>query len=183
VSAGGFALWTEDAGSASTVFTRAGAPDCNDSQPLFGGGGVALDFTRGGVRALYGDGSGGGLSDPLRTRCEGPGLADVARAHPLATGTLPLSAFRSRRVTLLLNRGGAFSSDGYSGTTRSDVTVVLRRLRIRTHIQVYRFPALFARLARSGPPMERILAARIGRRDRSGYRARAHPRAAAGPAR
>lgn len=129
VATTGFGGW-DDTGSVSSALTRAGAPDCSDSEPLLAGT-LTLAFGRRHVLASYGEGPDAGGGDLLRSRCPGPGSADVAAIRPLATGSLPKSALRRRTVTLRLHRGGSFSADGYSGRTRPDVTIVLRRTRVR----------------------------------------------------
>ena len=139
----GFAYWEEDLGSATASLTRAGVPDCHDSEPLTGGGSVNLLVGRRGMRAEYGTGLVG--TDPLRTRCPGPGIADVARSRALASGTVPLRAFRGRRVTLRLTRGTGFSADGYSGHSSADITVALRRLGVKQQVYTEVSP-LFRRL-------------------------------------
>jgi hypothetical protein len=142
----GYATWEEDFGSTTSALTRAGAADCRDSAPVTGGGSVDLRVSAAGVRADYGVGAEAGGVDPLRTRCPGPGIADVAHSRPLASGTVPLSAFRHRRVTLRLTRGTGFSSDGYSGHSSADMTVVLRRVGVDEHIDVEELPPGFRRL-------------------------------------
>jgi hypothetical protein len=129
VDTNGYISWDRDAGTVTSELTRDGAPACTDSIPVAGGGAVYLEFSRGRVRASYI--SGGGLSgfDALRTRCPGPGAADAP--DTLATGTFPLSALRHRRVTLQLKGGSRVTSDGYSSHLSPDVTIVLRRTRIR----------------------------------------------------
>lgn len=131
----GFAYWERDDGTVESRLTRDGATACRDSEPLLGGGGIGLKLSGNSVRVIYGSSEASQGPDPLHTRCPGPGIADVASDRALASGTVPLSAFRDRRVTLRLTRGGAWSGDGYSGATRSDVTVVLRRTRIRRSVQ------------------------------------------------
>jgi hypothetical protein len=89
--------------------------------------------------------------DPLRTRCPGPGAADAGAERGLARGTLPLRALAHRRVTLRLTRGGDFGADGYRGSTRADLTVVVRRTRIRHQVRVESVPTLKQMLARRLP--------------------------------
>jgi hypothetical protein len=147
----GYAAWDQDVGRVRTDLQRDGRADCTDSEPLLNGGAVTISFSGGAAHAAYSGSSDGLGPDGVRTRCPGPGIRDVAPSHPLASGTVPLSAFRGSRVTLRLNRGGDYSSDGYSGTTHADVTVVLRREKIRQHVQVFRTglrPTRLARLAR-----------------------------------
>jgi hypothetical protein len=176
--------WDSDFGTVTSSLTRAGAADCRDEAAIAGGGSLSLAFTRRGVRAAYGDTDGGSGSDPLRTRCEGPGLADVARSRPLASGVVPLRAFGRSHVTLRLTSGAAFSSDGYSGRTAPDVTVELQRVRVSRSVQSEpAFRTLRGVLHRAVPAVALRAVARIVRRDRSGDGARAHGRAPRGGAR
>jgi hypothetical protein len=118
---------------------RDGGEPCTDSIALSGPGVIELNPGEHRVRTLFGTGGTDSRLDPLRTRCPGPGTADVAGGR-LAGGTLPLSAFARRKVTLRLNRGGSYLSDGYRGATSADMTVVLRRVKIRDHLQVIHVP-------------------------------------------
>jgi hypothetical protein len=128
----GSGFWGHDSGSVTSGLSRFGVTACRDAEPIAGGGALRIDFGRRIVRTGYlGEPSG---ADSLRTRCPGPGMADVARSHPLASGAVPLSTFRTPRVTLRLTSGNGFSSDGYSGRASPDVTVVLRRVRISRHV-------------------------------------------------
>jgi hypothetical protein len=120
----GAAVWERDLGSIVTELTRGGAPACSDSEPLADDGLMSFEFLGGRVRASY-----AGPEGALRTRCPGPSGADVG--GDLATGNFPLRVFRHRRVTLRLERPHQFGAAGYSGRTRSDVTLVLRRTRVR----------------------------------------------------
>jgi hypothetical protein len=79
-------------------------------------------------------------SDPVRTRCPGPSAADIAGSSALARGTFPLAAFGRRRLTLRLTTGRRFSSEGYGGSTRPDLTIVLRRTRVRQYVLSYDVP-------------------------------------------
>jgi hypothetical protein len=133
ISTSGGGFWGQ-AGTVTSSLSRAGTPACDDAVALRGGDSVSIAFTRHGARVAYGEGFGG--QDLLRTRCPGPTTGDVTRYRPLATGTVPLRAFSARRVTLRLTTGGGFSSDGYRGSTRPDLTVVLRRVRVSNHIDV-----------------------------------------------
>ncbi|MEA2428781.1 MAG: hypothetical protein QOF37_2409, partial [Thermoleophilaceae bacterium] len=132
----GFFEW-EDAGSVASDFTRAGAPACADSTPLAGGGLLDLGFSGAHATARYdgGDVTLGG--DPLRTRCPGPSASDATGG--LAVGTVPLAALGARRATLRLTRGTSFHANGYRGATRPDLTVVIRRTRLRDHVEVEPF--------------------------------------------
>ncbi|MEA2410804.1 MAG: hypothetical protein QOC77_1365 [Thermoleophilaceae bacterium] len=132
----GFFEW-EDAGSVASDLTRAGAPACADSTPLAGGGLLDLGFSGAHATARYdgGDVTLGG--DPLRTRCPGPSASDATGG--LAVGTVPLAALGARRATLRLTRGTSFHANGYRGATRPDLTVVIRRTRLRDHVEVEPF--------------------------------------------
>jgi hypothetical protein len=150
VSVSGFGVLQQQ-GTVTSDLTRAGAPDCSDSEPVTGPGSLLLDFTGNRAFARYGSGGDafGGLGDPLHTRCPGPGIADVVPSGALASATVPLRAFGDRRLTLRLTQGSAYGADGYSGRTHPDVTMVLRRTHVREYVQVERVPAGFpAALAR-----------------------------------
>lgn len=125
----GYVTWERDLGSVVADLTRDGTPACADSVPIAGGGFLYLDFRTGRVRASYGAGGFLGGTDILRTRCPGPGGADVPSS--LATGSFPLSVFRHKRVTLRLTKGRGFSNVAYSGRSSPQVTLVLRRTRVR----------------------------------------------------
>lgn len=130
--------WAEN-GTVTSDLTRAGAPACHDSAPLVDDGVVDLGFGRGSapVRAAY---SGLGA---LRTRCPGP---DASDAGVLARGSIPLRELTSRRATLHLSRGGgAFSANGYRGSSRAALDVTVRRTHIRHFVEVDRIPRKLAR--------------------------------------
>jgi hypothetical protein len=133
ISALGSADWTRDAGSANESFTDRDGSVCSDSVPL-GAGYVTLTAGRRRVFASYGRAPGAGL-DPFRTRCPGPAIGDAAQSRALATGNVPRSAFRKRRVVITLDRGRPFESEPYSGETHSGVTIVLRRVRVRETVR------------------------------------------------
>lgn len=127
----GDASWDADSGRVTSELTRDGVPACSDSVPIGAGGGVLLSFSGGRVHASYGSEQ-FGVTDLVRTRCPGPGELDAPA--DLATGSFPLSIFRHRRVTLRLTRGAGYSSGGYSGRTRPDITVVMHRTRSRSSV-------------------------------------------------
>jgi hypothetical protein len=129
ISALGSADWTRDAGGATESFTDGDGSVCNDTAPL-GAGYVTLTAGRRRIFASYGRAPGAGL-DPFRTRCPGPAILDAAASHALATGDVPRSAFRKRRVAITLDRGRPFESEPYFGETRASLTIVLRRVRVR----------------------------------------------------
>jgi hypothetical protein len=146
----GYVSWPNDHGTTASDLARYGAPDCADSEPLLGGS-VALRFSSGLVHAVYGDTEEPG-AELLATRCPGPGLNDVAPAGALATTTVPLRTFGARRVTLRIAHGHTYASDGYRGSVSPDVTLVLRRTKIKRRVQSFRVPEEFAGVFRRGAP-------------------------------
>jgi hypothetical protein len=122
--------WDGGSGSVTTASIQHpdGGPPCSDSAPLL----VGLLFlapTRGTrLRTEYVN-----QPDALRTRCAGPRHADVVpQDEALSGGTIPIRALAARRPVLHVGRDAAFTSDGYTGRTRLDLTLHLRRIRI-TH--------------------------------------------------
>jgi hypothetical protein len=67
--------------------------------------------------------------DPLRTRCPGPKLG----SHQLASASVPLSVLRHPSFTVALH-GGSFSDGPYRVTTRSTLTLTIRRAGVKTQI-------------------------------------------------
>ena len=130
LSTSGFVGWDRELGTTTSDLTRDGAPDCADSEPIGGRGSVGLRFSKGVVRAGYGDVEEPGV-ELLATRCPGPGINDVVPAGSLATAVIPVRALGQRRVTLRLRRGRTYVADGYRGTVSSDLTVVLRRTAVK----------------------------------------------------
>lgn len=124
----GDVFWGRDRGSVVSNLTRDGAPACSDSMPIAGGGGLNLAFSGRRIQVGYGS-EGFGVTDLMRTRCPGPGGLETP--SDLATGSIPIGKLRNRRVTLHLTRGARYSSGAYSGGARPDLTVVLRRTRVR----------------------------------------------------
>lgn len=124
----GDVFWERDRGRVASDLTRDGAPACSDSVPIVGGGSINLAFSGRRLRAEYGPEG----TDPMRTRCPGPGGLEAP--SDFATGSFPIGILRHRRITLHLTRGGRYSSGGYSGRTSPDVTVVLRRTRVRSSV-------------------------------------------------
>jgi hypothetical protein len=145
VSAFGYGQWAHERGTITTSLARGRGSGCTDSRPIDAPGAVTLAVRGKRVVAFYGDVDSLPF-DALRTRCPGPSLGDVAGSSALARGTLPLTAFAHRHVTLHLTTGGRFASDGYAGSTRADVTIVLRRTRIRQYIQSFDLPVGVSKL-------------------------------------
>jgi hypothetical protein len=127
----GDVFWERDRGRVVSDLTRDGAPACSDSVPIVGGGGLNLAFSGRRLKADYGT-EGFGVTDLMRTRCPGPGGLDAP--SDFATASFPIGILRHRRITLHLTRGARYSSAGYSGRTSPDVTVVLRRTRVRSSV-------------------------------------------------
>jgi hypothetical protein len=75
-------------------------------------------------------------SDPLRTRCPGPELG----SHQLTSASLALSVLRNRTFTVAFH-GGSFSDGPYRVTTRSTLTITLRRTRVHTQIVPFAPPS------------------------------------------
>jgi hypothetical protein len=68
-------------------------------------------------------------ADPLRTRCPGPELG----SHKLTSASIPLSVLRHPSFTVALH-GGSFGDGPYRVTTRSTLTITLRRAGVKTQI-------------------------------------------------
>jgi hypothetical protein len=138
-------FWSHDRGTVTSALERAGAAGgCSDSVAAANAGGLSLDIAGKRVKAGFGNPL-YAASDMLRTRCAGPGLADVAGSGSLATTTFPLTRFARRRLTLHLTTGRAWSAEGYRGTTDPDVSVVLRRIRVRQYVESTPVPIGFFR--------------------------------------
>lgn len=130
VSVYGFALWSGP-GKTTASLSRAGAGSCSDDAPMrFGGLGAQFGRTQTRVDLSLGG------ADPLRTRCPGPLGEDVITARQsLVAATVPLSAFRKRRIVLRFSRARSWRSDGYEGRIEPDVVVELSRGRIRERVR------------------------------------------------
>lgn len=68
--------------------------------------------------------------DPLRTRCPGP---EIGSDH-LTSASVPLSVLRHHASFAVALRGEAFSDGPYRVTTRSTLTVIMRRAKVATQI-------------------------------------------------
>jgi hypothetical protein len=165
----GYASWTEDRGATTADLSRNGAPDCTDSEPIFGGGIVTMNFASDTVHAAYGDTEQPGI-ELLATRCPGPVMGDVAPVGALARATVPLRTFGARRITLRLANRRGYVADGFRGSSTSDVTVALRRTGIRRRVLEVRVPREFVDVVSSASfrTLERV--ATIGARDRRAHR-------------
>jgi hypothetical protein len=69
-------------------------------------------------------------ADPLRTRCPGPDLG----THSLTSASVPLGVIRRHASFTVALHGDSFSDGPYRITTRSTVTLTLRRERVTTLI-------------------------------------------------
>lgn len=139
VRAFGFASWDASNGSVASDLQRDGELACTDTQGIHGPGAMEIRLGRNRVRPRYGEEG----SVSTTTRCPGPVTSDVAGSGALATGSAPLRVLGQRRLTLHMRRGSAFSSDGYSGGTSADLTMVLRRVSVRSGVITYHVPVGF----------------------------------------
>jgi hypothetical protein len=119
----------DDKGTVTSDLARNGAPACKDTVGPAGDAVLDLRFARDHVTGRYY----GGFSDPLRTRCPGPGSGDAGSG--LARGTFPLRQLGQRHTTLRITRGTSFSSNGYRGATKASLAVAIRRVRIREWVE------------------------------------------------
>ena len=128
---------------AGTLTSRAGTltaalarPDgaCTDTVPERGGD-IELDIAGGRLHVNYLAADAASGPDPLRTRCPGPTLADVAGRGAVASGSVPLGALRAATVTVHLTHGVGFDAGAWAGRTRPDLTLVLHRSRVSENVQ------------------------------------------------
>lgn len=122
----GYVSWPRTPGGSAAQLTQPGGAGCTDTAALPRGK-LSLGFSGGRVLARYEDDT----ELLFATRCPGPRRADIAAGGSVATGSVPLRAFRHRLVTLRLNRGTSFRGRGYRGMTSPDVVVTLRRTGVR----------------------------------------------------
>jgi hypothetical protein len=123
--------WRSGTGAVNSSVAWGGGQPCTDTVPLGTGelAGVAA-----GTRFRLEFGTADSAGD-LHTRCAGPLQADLAGTQPLASGSLPLSALRRRIVTIHLTRApGVVPTSAYSGSFQADITVTLRRIRVREQV-------------------------------------------------
>jgi hypothetical protein len=118
----GFGSLSSRSNLLSTALLRDGQPFCKDQRhiPTLG---LQLQPARGRINASLMSYPGSGL----RTSCPGPSISTGQLDGTLASGSVPLSALRHDRMTLHLTRGHAIDVDGWSGRTRADFTITLRR--------------------------------------------------------
>jgi hypothetical protein len=131
LGASGGGVWKASSGTLQATVKRGdGSAACSDSLPMRSGF-LFAGVTKHGLRLEY-------LSEAFRTRCQGPLESDLAGDEGLASGRVPLSAFRHRHVTVRLTTGARFSGGAYTGTTRPALTVTLTRTSFSS--QVVSFP-------------------------------------------
>ena len=120
----GSGSWSSRGGSLAAT-----SSGCSDRRPS---GDAALRIARRGRSAIVTVYSAAGI---LRTRCPGPGVSDDVSGSPLARARIPLRALGRRRVRIHVGGGVAIDTDGWSGATKPDLTIVLRRTRVRTSVE------------------------------------------------
>lgn len=130
VGADGYGEWHSRMGrvQASLSWTDGGAP-CVDRLPMRSGY-LAGSVERSRFTLQYAP---TGTDDSLHTHCGGPFQGDLTGSGgALASGSLPFTALRHRTVTMHLTRPPAVvPTTGYSGSVTSQITVTLRREKVR----------------------------------------------------
>jgi hypothetical protein len=122
----GFGSWNSNATTLAAVMSDTGGELCRDERSLSS---LGLQLTPIGSRVraeLTPDQTG-----VARTSCPGPALASPEGRQVVASGSVPRSALRRDRVTFHLTSGAALETDGWSGQTTPDITVVIRRTSVK----------------------------------------------------
>jgi hypothetical protein len=122
----GYGSWGSGATTLGAVLSDPTAELCRDKRHV---GGLILQIHPSGAR-IRADLS----TDPtaaVRTSCPGPALSPGTELGVLASGFLPRSALRRKRLTVRLTRGRALATDGWSGQTNPDMTIVIRRASVK----------------------------------------------------
>ena len=119
----GTALWS-DRGRDEVSIGRSGETPCTDRRPLRDGY-LTLAVEGKDVHAAYY----AGVGATLHTRCPGPKPEGT-----LASATVPLRAFAHRRVTLHVRGRRPLTAEGYAGTVKADLVVVLTRKAVRERV-------------------------------------------------
>jgi hypothetical protein len=131
IDASGYALWN-DRGRVAESFVNGDGQACTDDGPL-GSGSLSFEIT--GRRAVASYVAGGFFTgDPFRTRCPGPTFNDVTAGGEPVIGSVPLSAFRKRRVRMSLARADSFETDAYTGQFEPALELVMRRVGVETRV-------------------------------------------------
>jgi hypothetical protein len=111
-------------GTTTASVTRAdGSAPCRDSAALTGGTLLVREGLLFYVPA----------PEPLRTRCPGPRGSGVNFGEANIARPLTGRALRRRRVTVRIADRFDLTSDGYTGRTRAELSIVLRRIGVRRH--------------------------------------------------
>jgi hypothetical protein len=131
VDTAGSITWPHTPGGTRAELTRPGDFGCADTATLPAGT-LSLHFGPRDVRADYFEETGSLL---FATRCPGPRADDIGAGGRVASGTVPLRAFRRRLITFRLNRGTSFSGRGWRGRTESDIAVTLRRTGVTERVR------------------------------------------------
>jgi hypothetical protein len=127
---GGGGGWTTATATLKATSSGPGEQPCSDKRKVSG---ASLQFDRRGASMLVSAYTGFDAID--RTSCPGPGLNyDPARSL-IATARVPVAAFARRRVTIHLKSGEPVETDGWRGATKPDLTLVLKRERVKTTIE------------------------------------------------
>ena len=109
--------------------SRSGAVTCEDRSEAENGGLHLVRTVRGeAVRFRLQPADSPFGADPVRTRCAGPAVEDLGTAT-LATGELPVSAFRDAEVRLVLRAAGSFDGGIYGGARGGEIVLTLRRMK------------------------------------------------------
>jgi hypothetical protein len=122
----GYGSWGSGATTLGAVLSDPTAELCRDNRHV---GGLILQIHPSGAR-IRADLS----TDPtaaVRTSCPGPALSPGTELGVLASGFLPRSALRRKRLTVRLTRGRALATDGWSGQTNPDMTIVISRASVK----------------------------------------------------
>ena len=122
----GYGSWSSRAMTLSAVLSNPTAELCRDTRHV---GGLILQLHPSGnrIRADLSTDS----TSAVRTSCPGPALSPGTELGVLASGFLPRSALRRKRLTLRLTHGRSLATDGWSGQTNPDVTIVIRRTSVK----------------------------------------------------
>ncbi len=118
-------------GELTGTFARPGATPCRDAVPDSSG------FQEAPARAAYrlildqGGSFPGFLGpDQLRSRCPGPGSAEILGTRSLASAVVGVDDLGASQLTIVLNAAGAFRGSAYAGTRTGSITLALARSRV-----------------------------------------------------
>jgi hypothetical protein len=129
----------ESSGAVVRISERAafaGAATCRDTSTL-GVEGLRARRAPSGLRfAIVQDGD--PTPDHVRTRCPGPGAADLAPDGALAAGEIRFSALGDPAPALVLHPPATFSSSAYRGAGRGAISVSLRLVAVSVSTRTIR---------------------------------------------